>query len=78
MEAETTPRSAALEMDKGLTSVMPETWAGHARIKIRDEMDLSEELEEQAIEVAERVLTKKDKAPATKVAELVVEKLQNA
>jgi hypothetical protein len=56
-------RSTALEMDKALSSVMPSSWEGHARIAIRNSDSVPESIEEKTIEKANNIADKKGVSP---------------
>jgi hypothetical protein len=68
----TIPEKAAREMDKMLTSVMPDTWAGHGRLVI-ETADLSAEQEKFASELFSRLVEKYPNVSAEKLAEKAVE-----
>lgn len=62
------------EMDKALAPVMPDSWAGHARIAAYSEADgLSDKAVEFAVTLADR-LSEKTGASSEVVAEKAVEK----
>ena len=64
MVGNTIVEQAAHDMDKGLKSVMPPTWQGHARIIIDQNEDLSKEEKRFAKRLAKRVSEKKGVASA--------------
>ena len=70
----TTLRDAKNEMDKGLRTVMPDSWEGHGRLAIRGSDVVPRRMETKAIE---RVATLSDEKDATpeRIAELLIEKL---
>lgn len=67
-----TTRELADSLDRNLTRVMPETWAGHARIAIRERDDVSGKTETVAVELAERLLEKDKAATAEEAARKAV------
>lgn len=68
-------RRATTEMDRGLTDVMPEDWAGHGRLAIRDRrLDPSDE--QLAEDVFEKLHEKHPEKNARKLARVAVKKVR--
>lgn len=68
------PESYKAKLDRGLAAVMPDSWVGHARIKIH-EADLSEKQTDFARRLADRLLGK-GHTDAETVGEKAVEKAE--
>lgn len=66
------------EMDEGLAGVMPDSWAGHARIAAFNQSDdLGAEATEFAVTLANRLAQKTDHSPEA-IAKAAVKKAREA
>lgn len=75
MESETTmAEEAARQMDEMIASVMPDSHEVHARIYLAGK-NLSKEQQEFALDRVRNALDQHPNAPAEKVADLVLEKV---
>lgn len=62
-----------IRMDRGLASVMPDSWHGHARITILG-AELSDKQQDFALRLSKRLLDKEKTADSEKAAEVSIKK----